>query len=56
VNLVLGAILAGLIIDTFSEMRQESERKEADIWDKCFVCRCDTHSLVQCVRPQATLL
>jgi Kef-type K+ transport system membrane component KefB len=39
INLVMGAILAGLIIDTFSEMRQESEEKEEDIRDKCFICR-----------------
>ncbi|KAG5188285.1 hypothetical protein JKP88DRAFT_304976 [Tribonema minus] len=47
VNLVMGAILAGLIIDTFSEMRQESERKDRDIRDKCFICSLDRDSFEQ---------
>lgn len=31
VNMVLGAIIAGLIIDTFSQMRSENEAIEADM-------------------------
>jgi len=31
VNMVLGAIIAGLIIDTFSQMRSENENIEADM-------------------------
>lgn len=38
INLVLQAIVSGLIIDTFSAMRQESESIQADINDKCFIC------------------
>lgn len=38
INLVLQAIISGLIIDTFSEMRAESEEIEVDIREKCFIC------------------
>jgi hypothetical protein len=38
INLVLQAIISGLIIDTFSTMRQEHEDIAQDIADKCFVC------------------
>lgn len=38
INLVLGAIISGLIIDTFSEMRAESEEILEDIKSKCFIC------------------
>lgn len=38
INLVLQAIVSGLIIDTFSAMRQENESITADINDKCFIC------------------
>jgi hypothetical protein len=38
VNLVLPAILSGLIIDTFSQMREENEIIDKDIKDKCFIC------------------
>lgn len=31
VNMVLGALIAGLIIDTFSQMRSENEAIEADM-------------------------
>ena len=38
INLVLQAIVSGLIIDTFSAMREENENIQADINDKCFIC------------------
>lgn len=38
INLVLQAIISGLIIDTFSSMREENEKVAADIADKCFIC------------------
>lgn len=38
INLVLQAIISGLIIDTFGEMRAESEAIEDDIKEKCFMC------------------
>ena len=41
VNLVLSAIVAGLIIDTFSQMRSENEAIEEDMQEKCFICSID---------------
>ena len=38
INLVLQAIISGLIIDTFSEMRAENEEIEMDIRAGCFIC------------------
>eukprot|EP01031_Cornospumella_fuschlensis_P052600 gene52600-64286_t len=38
INLVLQAVISGLIIDTFSSMREEKEAISQDIYDKCFVC------------------
>ncbi len=38
INLVLQALISGLIIDTFSEMRQEREDTQADIDSQCFIC------------------
>jgi hypothetical protein len=38
INLVLQAIISGLIIDTFSSMRAEKIAIEADIVGKCFIC------------------
>ena len=38
INLVLQAIVSGLIIDTFSSMREENEVINADIKDRCFIC------------------
>lgn len=38
VNLVLPALISGVIIDTFSSMRQEEERINADIRGSCFIC------------------
>lgn len=45
VNTVLSAIIAGLIIDTFQQMRSENEEIEEDMREKCFVCRCATLDL-----------
>jgi len=41
VNLVLSAIIAGLIIDTFGQMRSENEAIEEDMQEKCFICSID---------------
>jgi hypothetical protein len=38
INLVLQALISGLIIDSFSSMRDENEAKLRDIQDKCFIC------------------
>jgi hypothetical protein len=38
INLVLQAIISGLIIDSFQSMREEKETILEDIGDKCFVC------------------
>lgn len=38
INLVLQALISGLIIDSFSSMRDENEATLRDIQDKCFVC------------------
>lgn len=38
INLVLQALISGLIIDSFSAMRDENEATLRDIQDKCFVC------------------
>ncbi len=43
INLVLQAIISGLIIDTFGEMRAESEQIEADIQGQCFICSIDRY-------------
>ena len=40
-NLVLQAIISGLIIDTFGEMRAENEAIENDIKAMCFICSID---------------
>lgn len=37
-NLVLQAILAGLIIDAFTRMREENDSIENDIRSQCFIC------------------
>ena len=41
INLVLQAIISGLIIDTFGEMRAENEEIENDIRAGCFICSID---------------
>lgn len=38
INLVLQAIISGLIIDAFSELRDENALIEKDKLSKCFVC------------------
>jgi hypothetical protein len=38
INLVLTSIITGIIIDTFSAMREESDRIEEDIRSNCFIC------------------
>jgi inositol 1,4,5-triphosphate receptor type 1 len=38
INFVLQAIISGLIIDTFSAMRNESDVIEEDIRKQCFIC------------------
>jgi hypothetical protein len=47
INLVLQAIISGLIIDTFSEMRAESDEIEVDIREKCFICSIDRDEFEQ---------
>ena len=38
VNLVITAIVSGIIIDTFSEMRTASKDVHLDLQKSCFVC------------------
>jgi hypothetical protein len=47
INLVLGAILSGLVIDVFAEMRAESEAIERDIKERCFICSIDRDGFEQ---------
>jgi hypothetical protein len=47
INLVLQAIVSGLIIDTFSSMRNASEEIEADIKGCCFICSIDRDTFEQ---------
>jgi hypothetical protein len=47
INLVLQAIVSGLIIDTFSSMRNASEEVEADIKGYCFICSIDRDDFEQ---------
>jgi hypothetical protein len=47
INLVLQAIISGLIIDTFGEMRAENEAIENDIESMCFICSIDRDEFEQ---------
>ena len=47
INLVLQAIVSGLIIDTFSSMRVKNEQIQQDIKEKCFICSIDRDELEQ---------
>ena len=38
VVLILSAIISGIIIDTFSDMRQTNNEVELDTRDLCFIC------------------
>jgi hypothetical protein len=38
VNLVLTAIVSGIIIDSFSEMRQKNDEIRDDMIERCFIC------------------
>ena len=41
INLIMTAIISGIIIDTFSEMRANSQTIENDIYERCFICNID---------------
>jgi hypothetical protein len=41
INLVLQAIISGLVIDAFSELRDENAVIERDSTNKCFICSID---------------
>lgn len=47
INLVLQAVISGLIIDTFSSMRAEKEAIQEDIHGKCFTCSIDRDTFEQ---------
>ena len=51
INLVLQSIISGLIIDTFSKLREENEEVLQDINDKCFVCSIDRDDFEQAGIP-----
>lgn len=38
INFMLQAVITGLILDTFSSMRQRSEAVRQDMADTCFIC------------------
>jgi hypothetical protein len=41
VNLTLSAIVAGIIIDSFSELRSKSDKIREDMQERCFICGID---------------
>jgi len=48
VVLILGAIMTGIIIDTFGELRDEMNNKETRIKNSCVVCGISRQRFVQC--------
>jgi len=41
INLILGNIFFGVIVDTFNDLRDEKDIKASDINNKCFMCHLD---------------
>ena len=41
VNMVISAVISGIIIDSFSETRQEVTEKDDDTRNRCFICNID---------------
>lgn len=41
VNLIITAIISGIIIDTFSALRTEQEEIDEDTKNRCFICNID---------------
>lgn len=41
VNLIITAIISGIIIDTFSSLRTQSEEVNDDTKNRCFICNID---------------
>jgi len=41
VNLILGNIFFGVIVDTFNDMRDQKDIKAADVKNKCYMCNID---------------
>ena len=41
INLIITAVISGIIIDTFSAMRQQEDFMNQDIDDRCFICNID---------------
>jgi len=46
VNLILGNIFFGVIVDTFNEMRGQNDIKTADVKNKCFICHRDRYESI----------
>lgn len=47
VNLILGNIFFGIIVDTFNEMREKRDKEKEDKENKCFMCNRDRYDNVQ---------
>jgi len=41
VNLILGNIFFGVIVDTFNELRDQKDQKNRDEMNKCYICNRD---------------
>jgi hypothetical protein len=41
VNVILLNVIFGIIIDTFGELRQNKNEKDADMQERCFICNID---------------
>ena len=41
INMVISAVISGIIIDSFSEKRQEVAEKYDDTKNRCFICNID---------------
>lgn len=41
INIILTAIISGIIIDTFGERREKRESIKDDTLNKCFICNID---------------
>lgn len=46
INLILGNIIFGIIVDTFNEMRYKRENRDEDMENKCFICNRDRYDNV----------
>ena len=38
INVIIIAVISGIVIDTFSDMRAQDEFRENDSMNRCFIC------------------